>query len=60
MNILRNYNKTKTNKITPFFSVFNVVRKLREQRFGMVTDSSQYKFIYTFVYEWLVRNFETC
>ncbi len=42
----------------PFFSVFNVVRKLREQRYGMVTDSTQYKFIYTFVMEWLNRNFE--
>ncbi len=29
-------------------SVFNEVRKLREQRWGMVHTSSQYEFIYEF------------
>lgn len=38
---------------TIFFSVFSVVRKLREQRFFFVTDLCQYKIIYKFVYQWI-------
>jgi protein tyrosine phosphatase len=53
-----NFNFQRNAASLPFFSVFNVVRKLREQRYGMVTDATQYKFIYTFVIEWLNRNFE--
>jgi protein tyrosine phosphatase len=45
-------------KIKPFLSVFNVVRKLREQRLGMVTDEKQYMYIYKFAFDWLERNFE--
>lgn len=44
--------------VSPFFCVFNVVRKLREQRWGMVTDTVQYKYIYEFITEWVRRNFE--
>ena len=29
--------------------IFNIVRKLREQRYSSVTDVEQYKFIYDFV-----------
>ena len=36
-----------------YFSVFNQVRKLREQRFMSVTDSCQYNMIYSFIYEYL-------
>lgn len=35
------------------FSVFTVVRKLREQRYLSVTDLIQYKMIYNFLYDWL-------
>ncbi len=48
------YEKT---KIKPFVSVFNVVRKLREQRLGMVTDEKQYNYIYKFAFNWIERNF---
>jgi len=36
-----------------FFSVFTLVRKLREQRFFFVTDLCQYKIIYKFAYNWI-------
>ena len=36
-----------------FFSVFNIVRKLREQRMGMVSSFSQYRYIYNYVVEYL-------
>lgn len=39
------------------FNVFNTVRKLREQRFSLVTDLCQYKFIYEFALDWIDRNF---
>ncbi len=56
--ILQCVNTCLDQKIKPFFSVFNVVRKLREQRMGMVTDELQYKYIYKFAFEWLERNFD--
>ena len=46
-------NSDKAKEIFPFFNVFNVVRKLREQRYSMVSDSCQYKFIYSYVLNWL-------
>lgn len=39
------------------FNVFNTVRKLREQRFSLVTDLCQYKFIYEFALDWIDKNF---
>jgi protein tyrosine phosphatase len=48
----------KQNRIKPFFSVFNIVRKLREQRMTMVSSYVQYKFIYEFAFEWIRRNME--
>jgi protein tyrosine phosphatase len=39
-----------------FFSVFNIVRKLREQRFGMVTAFNQYKYIYDYTIDYIRRN----
>ena len=47
-----------TNLIFPFFSIFNVVRKLKEQRMGMVTTEAQYKYIYEFSVEWVKKNYE--
>lgn len=38
------------------FSVFTVVRKLREQRYLSVSDLCQYKLIYQFTIEWLSKN----
>lgn len=58
LSLLNTFNKSNKSKILPFFSVFNVVRKLREQRYSMVTDSLQYKYIYQFIVEWLNRNYE--
>jgi protein-tyrosine phosphatase len=46
------------HKIKPFFSVFNLVRKLREQRMFMITSQAQYGYIYDFALEWIRRNFE--
>ena len=39
-------------------NVFNIVRKLREQRYSMVTDTSQYKFIYTYCLNWIKENID--
>jgi protein tyrosine phosphatase len=38
-----------------FFNVFNVVRKLREQRYKMVTTVEQYKYIYEIIFIWIER-----
>jgi protein tyrosine phosphatase len=46
------------SRVKAFFSVFNTVRKLREQRLHMVTSQAQYRFIYDFALEWIKRNFE--
>ena len=36
-------------------NVFNVVRKLREQRYSLVTDTDQYQFIYDFSLDWIKK-----
>lgn len=54
LNIIKNSKEKKE----VFFNVFNVIRKLREQRFGMISDLAQYKYIYEFTVEWIKRNFE--
>lgn len=38
---------------TPCVSVFRTVRKLREQRWGMVVTEDQYKFMYSFMEYWI-------
>ena len=43
-------------KKEPILNVFNVVRKLREQRYSMVTDTIQYKSIYTLCINWIKEN----
>ena len=47
-------NLLKINK-PPILCVFNVVRKLREQRYSMVSDKDQYKFIYDFSIYWIKK-----
>ena len=42
-------------QVKPFFSVFNIVRKLREQRWGMVSCHEQYIFIYKFLFFWILN-----
>ena len=44
-------------KKEPILGVFNVVRKLREQRYSSVTDIEQYKFIYDFALYWIKKNY---
>jgi protein tyrosine phosphatase len=44
---------TKKEEQSIIFSVFSIVRKLREQRFHFVTDLCQYKIIYKFAYSWI-------
>ena len=36
-----------------YFSIFNQVRKLREQRYMSVTDGCQYNMIYSYLYEYI-------
>lgn len=50
-------NTSTNNRDDIFFSVFSIVRKLREQRFMLVTDLVQYKFLYKFAYNWINYNF---
>lgn len=45
--------KQENNDTLILFSVFAIVRKLREQRFLFVTDLCQYKIIYKFAYSWI-------
>ena len=44
-------------KKEPIMGVFNVVRKLREQRYASVTDVKQYKLIYDFMLYWIKKNY---
>lgn len=44
--------------VQPFMSVFNMVRKLREQRPGMVSSFDQYKYIYRHLIEWSMLNLD--
>lgn len=53
-----NQNIDSQHRIKPFFSVFNVVRKLREQRIGMVSSHLQYNYIYEFCLEWTKKNLD--
>lgn len=48
----------KENKpLTQGVSIFGTVRKLREQRWGMVFVKSQYQFLYEFLENYIVREF---
>ena len=44
-------------KSEPMMCVFNVIRKLREQRYSFVTDIEQYKYIYNFSFYWIKKNY---
>ena len=37
-------------------NIFNIIRKLREQRYSLVTDTEQYKFIYDYCLNWIIKN----
>ncbi len=54
--IIKCLEKIKVLKKEPILNVFNVVRKLREQRYSMVTDVIQYQLIYTFCINWVKDN----
>ena len=54
--IIKCLEKIKLLKKEPILNVFNVVRKLREQRYSMVTDVIQYQLIYTFCINWVKDN----
>jgi protein tyrosine phosphatase len=54
--IIKCLEKIKILKKEPILNVFNVVRKLREQRYSMVTDTIQYKSIYTLCINWIKEN----
>ena len=54
--IIKCLEKIKLLKKEPILNVFNVVRKLREQRYSMVTDTIQYKSIYTLCINWIKEN----
>lgn len=45
---LKSINQEIQKSIEPFFSVFNIVRKMREQRIGMISSAEQYKFVYEY------------
>ena len=44
-------------KKAPIMGIFNIVRKLREQRYSLVTEEEQYKFIYEFALYWIKKNY---
>lgn len=46
--LLKQINEELQRNIKPFFSVFNICRKLREQRQGMISNYQQYKFVYEY------------
>lgn len=44
-------------EVVPMLNVFNVVRKLREQRYSIITAEEQYIFIYQFCLDWIKKNY---
>jgi protein tyrosine phosphatase len=48
LKLLKEINQELQQTVKPFFSVFNICRKLREQRQGIISSSEQYKFVYEF------------
>lgn len=62
LNMIKEINKelgiSQFSGINGFYSVFNTVRKLREQRYMMVNDKEQYKYIYEYIWDWINRNLE--
>ena len=58
-NIIKCLSVEKKNEIKePVYNVFNVVRKLREERYGMVSDANLYKYIYDFCRTWLKKFYD--
>jgi len=48
LKLLKEINQELQQTVKPFFSVFNICRKLREQRQGIISSAEQYKFVYEF------------
>ena len=58
-NIIKCLLVEKKNEIKePVYNVFNVVRKLREERFGMVSDANLYRYIYDFCKTWMKKFYD--
>lgn len=58
-NIIKCLSVEKKNEVKePVYNVFNVVRKLREERYGMVSESIQYKYIYEFCWKWMKKFYD--
>lgn len=57
LNLIKQINIEYQQTIKPFFSVFNICRKLREQRQGMITSCDQYKYIYEYCALFVKNNF---
>ena len=51
------FGRIKKMKKEPILGIFNIVRKLREQRYSSVTEVEQYKFIYDFALYWIKKNY---
>ncbi len=54
---IRKNHINKENGTVLYINIFSIVRKLREQRSLFITDASQYKLIYSFVYQWIENVF---
>lgn len=57
LKLLKEINQELQQTVKPFFSVFNICRKLREQRQGIISSSEQYKFVYEFAAEYAQKLF---
>lgn len=55
--LLKEINQELQQTIRPFFSIFNICRKLREQRQGMISSYDQYKFLYDYTGEMALEFF---
>ncbi|TNV79490.1 hypothetical protein FGO68_gene17336 [Halteria grandinella] len=47
------YQRESLRLADPMISIFGVVRRLREQRWNSVRNHAQYRYIYTFIQQWL-------
>lgn len=54
----RIFERSINNGETLFASIFSLVRKLREQRYSMVSSVEQYKFLYNYLVDYLKRHFD--
>lgn len=57
LRLLKEINEERQQTVKPFFSVFNICRKLREQRSGIISSSDQYRFVYEFAAQYSSKLF---